>query len=226
MKGMGRGPLYCCCCPWWCLPTCQPHCLTLSPCPLRRQANEAFKAQSVRMSCGALESSSAEVKAFEAADAGRAEAERVEFTFDGELLDRQEQTAAGGGGSAQVEQACPPLLFCAPQSFIVEATRRKVVPIGRACCAAGYEPTLPPTTSSAAPSTLASFLWPSAPEGAATPLVEAAVALPHPRAEVVAAAWSAPTTTTTVRWQRGGCRQRRHHQQGRAATAAEVPCSE
>jgi hypothetical protein len=39
------------------------------------------------MSCGALESSSPEVKAFEAADAARAEAER-DFTLDPEQLDK------------------------------------------------------------------------------------------------------------------------------------------
>lgn len=55
-----------------------------SPCP---QANEAFKCLPVRMSCGALESSSAEVKAYEAADAARAEAER-DFLFDPEQLDK------------------------------------------------------------------------------------------------------------------------------------------
>lgn len=41
----------------------------------------------MRMSCGALESSSEEVKAFEAADAARAEAERG-FTFDADQLER------------------------------------------------------------------------------------------------------------------------------------------
>ncbi|EFN58149.1 hypothetical protein CHLNCDRAFT_141930 [Chlorella variabilis] len=52
-----------------------------------RKANEAFKCLPVRMSCGALESSSAEVKAYEAADAARAEAER-DFLFDPEQLDK------------------------------------------------------------------------------------------------------------------------------------------
>ncbi len=51
------------------------------------QANEAFKSLPVRMSCGALESSSAEVKAYEAADAARAEAEK-EFLFDADQLDK------------------------------------------------------------------------------------------------------------------------------------------
>lgn len=51
------------------------------------QANEAFKRLPVRMSCGALESSSEEVKAFEAADAARADAERA-FAFDADALER------------------------------------------------------------------------------------------------------------------------------------------
>jgi hypothetical protein len=51
------------------------------------QANEEFKRLPVRMSCGALESSSPEVKAFEAADAALAEAER-EFIMDLEQLDK------------------------------------------------------------------------------------------------------------------------------------------
>ena len=57
-----------------------------APLPLP-QANEGYKRLPVRMSCGALESSSPEVKAFEAADAARAEAER-DFALDPEQLDK------------------------------------------------------------------------------------------------------------------------------------------
>ncbi|KAL4444289.1 hypothetical protein ABPG75_012026 [Micractinium tetrahymenae] len=56
-------------------------------CQAARKSNEEFKRQPVRMSCGALESSPPEVKAYEAADAARAEAER-DFAMDPEALDK------------------------------------------------------------------------------------------------------------------------------------------
>lgn len=58
----------------------------LSP-PHPLQANEEFKRLPVRMSCGALEGSSPEVKAAEAADAARAEAERG-LAWEPEQLDK------------------------------------------------------------------------------------------------------------------------------------------
>ncbi|PRW56821.1 ARM repeat-containing [Chlorella sorokiniana] len=56
-------------------------------CQAARKANEEFKRLPVRMSCGALEGSSPEVKAAEAADAARAEAERS-LAWEPELLDK------------------------------------------------------------------------------------------------------------------------------------------
>lgn len=65
------------------------HCsLAVTPLPPHpSQANEEFKRLPVRMSCGALEGSSAEVKAAEAADAARADAERS-LAWEPERLDK------------------------------------------------------------------------------------------------------------------------------------------
>ena len=69
----------------------QPHIdcivLSLSLTAHPSQANEEFKRLPVRMSCGALEGSSAEVKAAEAADAARADAERS-LAWEPEQLDK------------------------------------------------------------------------------------------------------------------------------------------
>lgn len=64
-----------------------PQLLRVLPPPHPLQANEEFKRLPVRMSCGALEGSSSEVKAAEAADAARAEAERG-LAWEPDQLDR------------------------------------------------------------------------------------------------------------------------------------------
>eukprot|EP00887_Chlorella_sp_A99_P006144 scaffold22.g6144.t1 len=102
----------------------------------KASANDEYKRQPVRMSCGALEGSSAEVKAYEAADAARAEGER-DWAFDPEGLDRIRAEVEAQAASLRAAAGLGPVGALASAGRAGGAAPGGVGPRGEACGGGG-----------------------------------------------------------------------------------------